>query len=137
MAKEKGKPKVSTEGGDALEQNPFESALGELESEGLPSGRKPGEPAGRSESGPAGGGGRRLEIRRETRGRGGKTVTVISGFPPSFPEWKRRQLLKSLQDACATGGSVQTGAIEIQGDHRETVLPLLSDAGYRPVPAGG
>jgi len=78
----------------------------------------------------------RVEIRRETGGRGGKTVTTVSGFTGiGLPE--KEQLAKTMRAACGCGGTVKDGQIEIQGDQRETVARILSEAGFRPVFAGG
>ena len=78
----------------------------------------------------------RVDIIRSTAHRGGKTVTVITGFVGiSQPEKER--LAKEMQKACGAGGTVKEGRIEIQGDHRETVARILSKAGFRPVFAGG
>jgi translation initiation factor 1 len=77
-----------------------------------------------------------VDIRRETGGRGGKTVTVIDGFVGiGLPE--KEQLAKKMRAACGCGGTVKDGAIEIQGDQRETIARILSEAGFRPVFAGG
>jgi translation initiation factor 1 len=78
----------------------------------------------------------RVDIRRETGGRGGKTVTVVDGFMGiGLPE--KEQLAKKMRAACGCGGTVKDGAIEIQGDQRETVARILAEAGFRPVFAGG
>ena len=78
----------------------------------------------------------RVEVRRETGNRGGKTVTVVSAFVGiGLPE--KEQLAKKMRAACGCGGTVKDGQIEIQGDQRETVARILSEAGFRPVFAGG
>ncbi len=78
----------------------------------------------------------RVDIRRETGGRGGKTVTVIDGFVGiGLPE--KEQLAKKIRGACGCGGTVKDGAIEIQGDQRDTIARILTEAGFRPVFAGG
>jgi translation initiation factor 1 len=73
---------------------------------------------------------------RSTAHRGGKTVTVVTGFLGISQEEKER-LAKAMQKACGAGGTVKDGRIEIQGDQRETVARILTDAGFRPVFAGG
>jgi translation initiation factor 1 len=78
----------------------------------------------------------RVDIRREKAGRGGKTVTVVSGFV-GIGLAEKEQLARHLRKACGTGGTVKEGRIEIQGDQRETVARLLVEAGFRPVFAGG
>lgn len=69
-----------------------------------------------------------LRIRLETKHRGGKTVTLITGFIGTDADLQT--LGRSLKNACGTGGSAKDGEIIIQGDHRETVLPWLLKAGY-------
>lgn len=77
-----------------------------------------------------------MEIQRQTAHRGGKKVTVISGFVGiGLPEKER--LAKSIQQACGTGGTVKEGRIEIQGDRREVAARILSEAGFSPVLTGG
>jgi translation initiation factor 1 len=78
----------------------------------------------------------RLEIRRQTQGRGGKTVTVVSGFM-GIGQPEKEQLAKKMQKTCGAGGTVKDGCIEIQGDKREPVAKILAEAGFRPVFAGG
>jgi len=78
----------------------------------------------------------RVEIRRQKAGRGGKTVTVVSAFVGiGLPE--KEELAQRLRKLCGTGGTVKDGCIEIQGDQRETVARVLTEAGFRPVFAGG
>ena len=77
-----------------------------------------------------------MDILRQKAGRGGKTVTVVKGFVGiGLPE--KEQLAKAMQRACGTGGTVKNGQIEIQGDKRAEVARILSEAGFRPVLAGG
>jgi translation initiation factor 1 len=77
-----------------------------------------------------------VEIKRTTAGRGGKTVTLVTGFIGiGLPE--KEQLSKKMRGACGCGGTVKDGDIEIQGDQRETVARILTEAGFRPVFAGG
>jgi translation initiation factor 1 len=77
-----------------------------------------------------------VEVRRETGGRGGKTVTVVDGFTGiGLPE--KEQLAKKIRGACGCGGTVKDGCIVIQGDQRETAARILEEAGFRPVYAGG
>jgi translation initiation factor 1 len=78
----------------------------------------------------------RVEIRRQTQGRGGKTVTVVSGFV-GIGQAEKEQLTKKMQRTCGAGGTVKDGCIEIQGDKREPVAKILVAAGFRPVLAGG
>jgi len=78
----------------------------------------------------------RVDITRQTAGRGGKTVTVVSGFT-GIGQTEKEQLAKRMQKACGAGGTVKEGRIEIQGDQREQVARVLAEAGFRPVLAGG
>jgi translation initiation factor 1 len=78
----------------------------------------------------------RVDILRVKAGRGGKTVTVIKNFVGiGLPE--KEQLAKLMQRACGTGGTVKNGQIEIQGDKREEVARILTEANFYPVFAGG
>ena len=127
--------KITPDGGQSLAQNPF----GALSGAGLPS--VPLPPAGRP--GAAGPSAKvppknrgRVDIKRTTAGRGGKTVTIVTGFTGiGLPE--KEQLAKKMRAACGCGGTVKDGEIEIQGDQRETVARILTEAGFRPVFAGG
>lgn len=78
----------------------------------------------------------RVDIIRQTAHRGGKTVTVVTGFVGIGLAEKER-LAKEMQKACGAGGTVKEGRIEIQGDQREAVARILTNAGFRPVFAGG
>ena len=78
----------------------------------------------------------RVDILRQTAHRGGKTVTVVKNFVGiGLPE--KEQLAKQMQKACGCGGTVKEGRIEIQGDKRSEVARILTEAGFRPVFAGG
>jgi len=74
-----------------------------------------------------------VRIQRETKGRGGKAICVISGLPAS----KLKQLNKLLKSKCATGGAVKAENIEIQGDHRERIKTLLEAEGFEVKHSGG
>lgn len=78
----------------------------------------------------------RVDILRSTAHRGGKTVTIVSGFT-AIGQAEKERLATTMQKACGAGGTVKEGRIEIQGDQRETVARILTDAGFRPVFAGG
>jgi len=78
----------------------------------------------------------RVDVLRNTAHRGGKTVTVLKGFVDVDPA-ELQALARQLQKRCGAGGTVKDGTIEIQGDHRETVMRMLTEAGFRPVQAGG
>jgi translation initiation factor 1 len=74
-------------------------------------------------------------VRREVKGRRGKTVTTISGIP--LPEEELRALAGDLKRSCGTGGSAKNGVIEIQGDHRDALVEVLREKGYSVKLAGG
>jgi translation initiation factor 1 len=76
-----------------------------------------------------------LRIQVSRKGRGGKTVTVISGFA-SKPE-TLADLAKKLKAQCGTGGTAKEDAIEIQGDHAQKLLQLLVSLGYKAKISGG
>ena len=70
----------------------------------------------------------KLRIRLETKHRGGKTVTLITGFIGTAEDLET--LGKALKNFCGTGGSAKDGEIIIQGDQREKVLQWLLKNGY-------
>ena len=80
-------------------------------------------------------GGGRVRVSRETKGRKGKGVTVITGLP--LNEDGLLQLARELKQRCGTGGTVKSGVIEIQGDHRDMLVEELAKRGYEPKRAGG
>jgi len=76
-----------------------------------------------------------IRVRRETKGRGGKTVTVLDGVPLTGDAM--RDLCSALKQLCGTGGTVKDGMIQIQGDHREKIFTELSNRGFTAKIAGG
>jgi len=76
-----------------------------------------------------------VRIRRESKGRGGKSVCVIDGLPLNTIALKSLQ--KKLKSQLGTGGSVKGGLIEIQGDHREKLLQMLDKEGFKAKLSGG
>ncbi len=82
---------------------------------------------------PAGDGVVRLYF--ETKGRGGKGVTVVRGL--GLAEAELTVLGKKLKAACGVGGTAKDGVIELQGDHRDRVLELLRAQGRVVKKAGG
>ena len=74
-------------------------------------------------------------IRRERKGRGGKTVTIVGGLQHD-PE-TLESLLKKLKQVCGAGGTVKEGELEIQGDHRERISAQLKAMGYAIKHVGG
>lgn len=71
----------------------------------------------------------RLDIVFERKGRAGKTATIITGF--TIPDADVLKVAARLKSALGTGGSARGGEILIQGDRRNDVLRLLTDAGFR------
>ena len=76
-----------------------------------------------------------VRVRREVKGRRGKTVTTVSGVP--LPDSELRNLAAELKRRCGTGGSSKDGVIEIQGDHRDTLVGELEERGFTVKRAGG
>jgi translation initiation factor 1 len=76
-----------------------------------------------------------VRVSRSTKGRGGKTVTLVTGL--ALDEAAMTRLAKQLKAACGSGGTVKDGVIEVQGDHCETVLQALLKQGYSAKRAGG
>ncbi len=78
---------------------------------------------------------RRVRVQRSKAGKGGKTVTAITGL--ELGEAEARALLKRLKAACGTGGTVRDGVVELQGDQVGAALAALEAQGFRPKRAGG
>ena len=76
-----------------------------------------------------------VRIRREVKGRRGKTVTTVSGVP--LPHDELRDLAAELKRRVGTGGSTKDGVIEIQGDHCDVLGEELRERGYTVKRAGG
>ncbi len=76
-----------------------------------------------------------VRIRRETKGRKGKGVCIITGL--KLNEADMKQLAKKLKQLCGTGGAVKNGVIEIQGDNRDKLKQQLEADGYQVKLAGG
>ena len=68
-------------------------------------------------------------LRLEKKGRGGKTVTVVAGLPRNTAFLAA--LASELKKACGTGGTAAEESVEIQGDQRERLRPLLAAKGWR------
>lgn len=78
----------------------------------------------------------RVDIIRQTAHRGGKGVTVAKNFI-GISLAEKQELAKKIQKACGVGGTVKDGCIEIQGDKRDEVKRILTEAGFNPVFSGG
>jgi len=74
-------------------------------------------------------------VRREKKGRGGKTVTTITDLDLNAAQIK--ELASEIKRLCGTGGSVKNGIIEIQGDNADKVVQALDERGYKAKRAGG
>jgi len=135
MSKREKSERIATSGGTALGQNPFGTLSGAGLPEATPTTTQKTEGPAAAPAKPKSKG--RVEIRRVKAGRGGKTVTLVSGFIGTGAA-EKDALCKALRQACGCGGSVNAnGEIEIQGDQRERLAALLREKGFQPVFAGG
>jgi translation initiation factor 1 len=78
----------------------------------------------------------RVDIIRSTAHRGGKGVTIAKNFT-GIALAEKQELAKKIQKSCGVGGTVKDGNIEIQGDKRDEVKRILTEAGFNPVFSGG
>lgn len=76
-----------------------------------------------------------VRVSRQTKGRGGKAVTLVKGL--ALDPVALAALGKQLRTACGAGGTVKDGVIEVQGDHCDLVMEQLTQLGHRPKRAGG
>ena len=76
-----------------------------------------------------------VRVSRESKGRGGKTVTLVRGL--ALDDAALTALGKRLRSACGSGGTVKDGVLEVQGDHAERVTTLLKAEGFVVKRAGG
>ena len=74
-------------------------------------------------------------LHRESKGRGGKAVTLVKGL--ALSEVDLSTLTKKLKQTCGSGGTVKDGVIEIQGEQREKIADTLRKLGYKVKVAGG
>ncbi len=132
--------RISTSGGEELNQNLFGALGTDSLASGTPGGEdslsKKGEKRRSGKQENAGVGRRRVDIRREKSGRGGKTVTVVSGLSFVGAE-KREELARRLRKEMGVGGAAKGTHIELQGDQRDKLVAFFQAEGYRPVLAGG
>ena len=76
-----------------------------------------------------------MRVQRETKGRGGKSVTLVRGL--ALDAAALAALGKQLKAACGSGGTVIDGCVEVQGDHVATVMAALVKLGYAVKRSGG
>lgn len=76
-----------------------------------------------------------VRVSRQSKGRGGKTVTLVKGV--ALDSAALAALAKQLRAACGSGGTVKEGVIEVQGDHCDAVLKALDQLGHKGKLAGG
>ncbi len=76
-----------------------------------------------------------VRVGRETKGRKGKGVTIVTGVPLGGDELAT--LAKDLKRLCGSGGTVRDDVIEIQGDHRDRIVPALEARGWTVKRSGG
>ena len=94
---------------------------------------KPAQPAASPAKAPTDG---IVRVGRETNGRNGKGVTVITGVPLTGPQLE--EMASRLKKRCGCGGTLTPqGSIEIQGDHRDTLVAELTKLGYTVRRSGG
>lgn len=75
-----------------------------------------------------------VRVGRSTKGRKGKTVSTVTGVP--LTEEELVSLAGELKRRCGTGGALKDGVIEIQGDHRDTLVEELEKRGFKVKRAG-
>lgn len=76
-----------------------------------------------------------VRVSRQSKGRGGKTVTLVKGV--ALDPVALALLGKQLRTACGSGGTVKDGVIEVQGEHCDMVMHTLASLGHAPKRAGG
>jgi len=76
-----------------------------------------------------------VRVGRETKGRKGKGVTVITGV--NLDDAGLKELANQLKQKCGAGGTVKDGVIEIQGDHRDRLVEELQKKGFTVKRSGG
>lgn len=76
-----------------------------------------------------------IRVVRQTKGRKGSGVTVITGLPLSAAELS--ELARALKRRCGSGGTVRDATIEIQGDHRDLLVAELAARGWPAKRSGG
>lgn len=128
MGKKSKKIQLHTD--TSLEQNPFEGLSAQFNTYKLPAAvpkKKACSPQPK----------RRIEMRRETSGRAGKTVTTLRDVAGQMTRDELKLLLQELKQACACGGALKGAVLELQGDVRVKVRDALSRRPFHLVAAGG
>ncbi|KAF0095579.1 MAG: translation initiation factor 1 [Puniceicoccaceae bacterium 5H] len=131
-----GRKRIETDGGDQLQQSAFDGlALGGLAA--APPRRETVDAESPAMNEPARKKPRmRVDVRRVKAGRGGKTVTEVTGFK-GLGDRDLQALAQRLKASLGTGGTVRGQALEIQGDRVDAVMERLEAEGFRPVKTGG
>jgi len=125
----KKKQKLDLDQASESLSNPF-GVLDGLDVSSLPEGRD-AVPASAEPAPHKTGKGPELILRRETAGRGGKAVIVVSRFPDSMDDDHLVQLAGLLKKQCGAGGTVRDREIEIQGDLAAKVADQLRKQAFR------
>lgn len=128
MGKKSKKIQLHTD--TSLEQNPFESLGAQFNTRDLPAGVPQAQSLPQVAQ-------RRIEMRRETSGRAGKTVTTLRDVAGQMTRDELKLLLQELKQICACGGAMKGAVLELQGDVREQVRDALKNRPFRLVAAGG
>jgi len=76
-----------------------------------------------------------IRVGRSSKGRGGKTVTLVTGV--QLPPGEFRELARALKRHCGTGGTTKDDVIEIQGDQRDAIFEALEARGFKVKRTGG
>ena len=76
-----------------------------------------------------------VRVGRETKGRAGRGVTTVSGL--RLPEAELAELAATLKKRCGSGGTLRDGVIEIQGEHRDSIVAELIKLGWQAKKSGG
>lgn len=76
-----------------------------------------------------------IRIMATRSGRKGKTVTIITGLQHN--KESMAQLLKKLKAQCGSGGTAKEDTLEIQGEHKQKLLDILTKLGYKAKISGG
>jgi translation initiation factor 1 len=76
-----------------------------------------------------------VRVGRETKGRAGRGVTTVSGLPLTGAQLE--DMAAKLKKRCGSGGTVREGVIEIQGEHRDTIVAELLKSGWQAKKSGG